>query len=170
MSEFLSLAQRRRSIRHYTNQPVEREKTEQMLQAALMSPSAKRLRPWQFVVVEDKQVIERLAACKQYGSQMLLEAPLAIVVAVDASLTDTWQCDAAIAAEHLLLAAEDLGLGACWVHVCERENAEQTVRELTGIPDSLRVLCIISVGYKNEERRIYELDKLPYEKIHYGKY
>lgn len=167
---FLELCRQRRSIRNYTAQPVEKQKVEQILQAALMAPSAKRLQPWQFVVVDDKATIEQLAACKQYGSRMLLEAPLAIVVAADASLTDTWQCDAAIAAHNMLLAAEDLGLGACWVHVYEREQAEERVRALTGIPDKLNVLCIVSIGYKNEQRRTYELDKLPYEKIHYGKF
>lgn len=167
---FLELCRQRRSIRNYTAQPVEKQKVEQILQAALMAPSAKRLQPWQFVVVNDKAMIEQLAACKQYGSRMLLEAPLAIVVAADSSLTDTWQCDAAIAAHNMLLAAEDLGLGACWVHVYQREQAEERVRELTGIPDKLNVLCIVSIGYKNEQRRTYELDKLPYEKIHYGKF
>ena len=121
-------------------------------------------------MVEDKQTIEQMAACKSYGSQMLLEATLAIVVAVDSTLTDTWQCDGAIAAQNMLLAAEDMGLGACWVHVHQREDSEAMIRRLTGIPDSMEVLCIVSVGYKNEQRRPYDLEKLKYEKIHYGKY
>ena len=177
MNSFLELAQQRRSYRKYTAQSIEQEKIEQILQAALMSPASKRCNPWQFVVVTDHEVLSKMAGCRTYGSQMLTEAAAGILVCVDASLTDTWQCDGAIAAEHMLLEASDLGLGACWVQVYGRfaneENtvsAEQLLRELTGVPDSLNILCIISLGYKNEERKPRELDKLQYEKVHYGQY
>ena len=177
MKSFLELAQQRRSYRKYTAQPIEQEKIEQILQAALMSPASKRCNPWEFVVVTDHEVLSKMAGCRTYGSQMLTEAAAGILVCVDASLTDTWQCDGAIAAEHMLLEASDLGLGACWVQVYGRyaneENtvsAEQLLRELTGVPDSLNILCIISLGYKNEERKPREIDKLQYEKVHYGQY
>ena len=177
MNSFLELAQQRRSYRKYTAQPIEQEKIEQILQAALMSPASKRCNPWEFVVVTDHEVLSKMAGCRTYGSQMLTEAAAGILVCVDASLTDTWQCDGAIAAEHMLLEASDLGLGACWVQVYGRfaneENtvsAEQLLRELTGVPDSLNILCIISLGYKNEERKPREIDKLQYEKVHYGQY
>ncbi|MBO4621964.1 MAG: nitroreductase family protein [Paludibacteraceae bacterium] len=177
MKSFLELAQQRRSYRKYTAQPIEQEKIEQILQAALMSPASKRCNPWEFVVVTDHEVLNKMAGCRTYGSQMLTEAAAGILVCVDASLTDTWQCDGAIAAEHMLLEASDLGIGACWVQVYGRyaneENtvsAEQLLRELTGVPDSLNILCIISLGYKNEERKPREIDKLQYEKVHYGQY
>ena len=174
---FLELARVRRSYRKYTTQPVEQEKIEQILQAALMSPASKRCNPWEFVVITDHEVLSQLASCRTYGSQMLNEAAAGIIVCVDANLTDTWQCDGAIAAEHMLLEAADLGLGACWVQVYGRfvdeantVSAEQEIRKLTGIPDDKNVLCIISLGYKNEERKPREIDKLQYEKVHYGKY
>ena len=188
MNSFLELAQQRRSYRKYTAQPIEQEKIEQILQAALMSPASKRCNPWQFVVVTDHEVLSKMAGCRTYGSQMLTEAAAGILVCVDANLTDTWQCDGAIAAEHMLLEASDLGLGACWVQVYGRfaddrrvagddqnnedalVSSEQLLRELTGVPDSLNILCIISLGYKNEERKPRELDKLQYEKVHYGHY
>ena len=167
MQTFQDLCRSRRSIRKYKAQPVEREKIEYMLRCALMSPSAKRLNPWEFYVIKDTDTLQRMAACKTYGSQMLLTARAAIVVAADAAKTDTWQADAAIAAEHLLLAAEDQGLGACWCHVYQREDSEQLIRRLAHVPDSLNILCIISLGYKDEERKQYDLDKLPYDKVHY---
>lgn len=177
MTDFITLAQHRRSIRKYTEQTVEQEKIEKILQAALMSPASKRCNPWEFVVVTDHEQLKQMAGCRTYGSQLLENSPLGIVVCVDQSLTDTWQCDGAIAAENMLLAAEDLGLGACWVQVYGRyadeegkQSAGELVRNLTGIPEHLTVLCIISVGYKNEERKPRELDKLQYEKIHYGQY
>ena len=174
---FLELARVRRSYRKYTTQPIEQEKIEQILQAALMSPASKRCNPWEFVVITDHEVLSKLASCRTYGSQMLNEAAAGIIVCVDANLTDTWQCDGAIAAEHMLLEAADLGLGACWVQVYGRfvdeantVSAEQEIRKLTGIPDDKNVLCVISLGYKNEERKPREIDKLQYEKVHYGKY
>lgn len=131
-----------------------------------MSPSAKRLNPWEFVVVTDIDTIRAMAPCKEYGAGMLETATAAIVVAVDSAKTDTWQADGAIAAEHILLAAAEQGLGACWCHIYGREEAESLVRQLTGIPEQFHVLCVISLGYKDEERKDYDLDKLLYNKVH----
>lgn len=176
MGTFQELCMARRSIRQYTSQPVEQEKIDYILRCALMSPSSKRTNPWEFYVlrVDDAQctmhdapyVIRQLAGAKTYGSQMFDTAMAAIVVAVDSSLTDTWQCDGAIAAQNMLLAAEEQGLGACWCQIYGRDDSEAMVKELCHIPENLNVLCVISLGYKNEERKNYNLDKLLYEKIH----
>ena len=164
-SEFLELCRRRRSIRKFTDEAVEQEIIDMILQCALMSPSGKRINPWQFYVVQDRGLLQQMAACKSFGSQMLRTATAAIVVALDAAATDTWQCDGAIAAQNILLAAEDLGLGACWCQVYQREQAEQTVKQLCGVDDALTVLCVIALGHKSEQRQLYDLDKLPYDKI-----
>ena len=145
---------------------MEREKIDYILQCALMSPSAKRLNPWEFVVVTDEQKLRKLSGCKTYGSQMFNTATAGIVVALDSSLTDTWQADGAIAAEHILLAAAEQGLGACWCHVYGRDESEQIVKDQTGIPENYAVLCVIALGYKAEERKDYDLQKLLYNKIH----
>ncbi|MBQ9440605.1 MAG: nitroreductase family protein [Paludibacteraceae bacterium] len=175
MDNFLELLQHRRSIRKYTAQPVEEEKIECLTRAALMSPAGKRLNPWQFVVVTDHEKLSKMSQCRTYGSQMLNEAPLGIVVCADASLSDTWQFDCAITAENIMLAARDMGLGSCWVQVYGREHddpegrfntAEQWVRHLLSIPDNITVVCVVSIGYPNEERKPYDFDKLPYDKIH----
>ena len=166
MQSFLELCQHRRSIRKYTSQPVEREKIDYLLRCALMAPSGKRLNPWEFVVIEDTKTIRAMAPCKEYGAGMLETAMAVIVVAVDTQVSATALFDAAIAAEHLLLAAEEQGLGACWCHIEGRDDAERMVKQLTGIPEALTAICVITLGYKDEERRAYELDKLKYEKIH----
>lgn len=166
MEDFRNLCQHRRSIRAFTEQAVEREKIDYILQCALMSPSAKRLNPWEFVVVTDEQKLRKLSGCKTYGSQMFNTATAGIVVALDSALTDTWQADGAIAAEHILLAAAEQGLGACWCHVYGRDESEQIVKDLTGIPENYAVLCVIALGYKAEERKDYDLQKLLYNKIH----
>lgn len=173
MQDFVTLCQHRRSTRKYTAAPVEQEKLDYMLRCALMSPSGKRVNPWEFYVTTDTAKIRPLSACRTYGSGMFQTAQAAIAVTVDASLTDVWQFDGAIAAQNLLLAAEDCGLGACWCQVYGRyvdeentKTAEQHVREVLGIPENLTVVCIISLGYKDEERKPFDFEKLPYQKIH----
>ena len=176
---FLELALHRRSIRKYLPKAVEQEKIDKMLQAALASPSSKHLNPWEMVVVTDRNLLTRMAGTKTYGSQMLKEAPLGIVVLADKESTDTWQCDASIVAFSLLLSAADLGLGACWVHIYDRsltltdgteQSAETAIRQMLDIPEQKAVLCIVATGYPNEEKKPINTDKLQYEKVHYGKY
>lgn len=166
MTSFLTLCTQRRSIRKYTSEPVAKEQLDTILQCALMSPSGKRINPWQFYVLTKEEQLRPLAQCRTYGSGMFLTAMAGIVIAVDASLTDTWALDAAIAGENILLAAADLGLGACWCQVHDREGAEALVKQVAGIPENLTVVCVISLGHKDEERKDYDLTKLPYEKIH----
>lgn len=164
---FRDLCAHRRSIRKYTNAPVEQEKIDYLLQCALMSPSAKRTCPWEFIVVRDEAKLRPLAGCRTYGSQMFNTATAAIVIALDPTLCDnTWMADGAIAAEHILLAAAEQGLGACWCHVHEREGAPELVRKTCGIPEKYEILCAIALGYPDEERRPYEIEKLKYEKVH----
>ena len=171
MATFREICAQRRSIRKYTSQPVEQEKIDYMLQCALMAPSAKRTCPWEFIVVRDEAKLRPLAGCRTYGSQMFNTATAAIVIALDPTLCDnTWMADGAIAAEHILLAAAELGVGACWCHVHEREGAPELCHRLFNIPQDKVVLCVIALGYPDEERRSYELDKLKYEKIHYETY
>ena len=172
---FLDLLKRRRSIRKYQNKTIEPEKIKQILTAALMSPSSKRTNPWEFVVVEDQEILSQMSLCRTYGSQLLENAPLGIVVCADTTKTDMWQCDASIAAILMQLEAENLGLGSCWVQVYKREKdehqtAEEHIRTLLAIPEHFAVLNIVAIGYKDEERKPYDLEKLKYEKIHYGKF
>lgn len=170
MDSFEELCRSRRSIRQYKAQPVEQEKIDYMLRCALMSPSSKRTNPWEFVVVRDEAKLRAMEGCRTYGSGMFKTAMAAIVVALDTSLSDTWMADGAIAAEHLLLAAEEQGLGACWCQVYQREGAEELIRSLCGIPADRTVLCVISIGYKDEERKPYDPAKLLYGKVHSEKY
>lgn len=170
MDSFEELCRSRRSVRQYKAQPVEQEKIDYMLRCALMSPSSKRTNPWEFVVVRDEAKLRAMEGCRTYGSGMFKTAMAAIVVALDTTLSDTWMADGAIAAEHLLLAAEEQGLGACWCQVYQREGAEELVKSLCSIPADRTVLCVISIGYKDEERKPYDPAKLRYDKVHSEKY
>ena len=167
METFEQLCQHRRSIRKFTAQPVEDEKIDYMLRCALMSPSAKRTCPWEFVVVRDEAKLRPIATSRAHGAQMFNTATAAIVIALDPTLChNTWMADGAIAAEHILLAAAEQGVGAVWCHVHERENAPALLHQLCTIPENMEILCVIALGYPDEERSSYDLAKLKYEKVH----
>jgi nitroreductase len=175
MISFFDLLKQRRSIRNYQQKAVEIEKIIQITQAALMSPASKRSNPWEFIVVQDREMLQKLADCRPHGSQLLDNSPLGIVVIADTEKSDVWLEDASIAALIIQLQAHDLGLGSCWVQVYKREKdelvtAEKYIKDLLNIPLKYAVLNIVSIGYPNETRKPYEVDKLQVEKIHFEKY
>lgn len=173
MTDLHELLVNRRSIRRYTSQPIAPEDVKLILEAALLAPTSKSSRPWQFVVVEDREMLQRLSECKEHGAGPIARAPLAVVVAVDPSLTDPWIEDASIAATLMQLQAADLGLGSCWIQVRDRYRADgvsanEYVQELLGIPETLPVVCIVTFGHKDEERKAVDSSKLLWEKVHIG--
>lgn len=173
MNTFNELLKNRRSIRKYEQRPVEEDKLKLILQAALMSPSSKRTNGWEFIVVDNKEVLEKMSECREVGSKFLAEAPMAIVVCANPEKSDVWFEDASISAIILQLASADLGLGSCWIQVYKRmhtteETAGDYIKTLLHIPDNLEVLNIVSIGYKNEERKPYDVEKLSYDKLHWN--
>ena len=175
MENFSELVRLRRSMRKFTDEPLTSEQVETLMRAALMSPSSKGKHAWHFVVVEDQAMLERLSHCKAQGADFLAGAPLAIVVLGDPQESDVWVEDASVASTVLLYAAEDLGLGACWIQVRERymedgTPADSVVRALLEIPEPLRVLSIVAVGHKGMERKPFNEDRLLWEKVHIGQF
>ncbi len=173
MSDFHNLIVNRRSIRRYTEEEISPEDVKTILEAALMAPSSKSTRPWQFVVVEDSAMLEALSKCKESGAGPIAGCALAIVVAVNVEATDPWIEDASIAATYIQLQAQDLGLGSCWIQVRGRYTAndmesETYVQNLLEMPDTILPVCIITLGHKNEERKPQATDKLLWEKVHIG--
>ena len=158
-------------MRQYTNEELTQEEVVVLMRAALMAPSSKRSNPWQFVVVDNKELLRRLSSCKAQASQFIADAALAIVVAADPLASDVWIEDCAIAASYVQLQAEDLGLGSCWVQVRERFTASgqpsnDYVHEVLDLPLPLQVLCIIAVGHKGMQRKPFNEDHLQWEKVH----
>lgn len=175
MKDFYELLKIRRSIRKYQSKSVEPEKIKQITTAALMSPASKRSNPWEFVVVEDREMLQKLADCRPVGSKLLENSPLGIVVIADTTKSDVWIEDASIAALIIQLQAQDLGLGSCWVQVYNREKEEgltaaDYIRDLLNIPAHYAVLNVVSIGYPDEDRKPYDEEKLPYDKVHMEKF
>lgn len=160
----LSLIKKRRSIRVFQKRKVEKEKISQIIQAALLSPSSKSNNPWRFIIVEDDKILSQLSNAKTHGSRFVADAPLSIIIIADPKQSDVWIEDASIATTIMMLTAQDLGLGNCWVQLRERDyseeqSSEEFVKDLLHIPAHLRVLCMVAIGYPDEqkpEKRIEE--------------
>lgn len=173
MENFRELLLNRRSIRRYTPEPIDSEQVRMILEAALACPTSKNGRSWHFIAVEDKETLRALGECKPNYAISIANAPLAVVVCADMTKSDAWIEDASVAAIVMQLQAADLGLGSCWVEVRNRfrpddEPSEDYVRQLLGIPEEFGVLCILSFGYKDEERRPIDPSRLLWEKVHVG--
>ena len=175
MESFASLIKQRRSTRKFTEEPLTPEQVEAILKAGLMAPSSKRSNPWQFIVVEDKEMLQKLAHCKNGGSAFLEGCSLAVVVCADVMASDVWVEDASVASIYMQLQAEDLGLGSCWCQIRNRVTEDERdsndyVRFLLQIPYQLDVLSIIGFGHKDQVRKPFDESHLHWEKIHLGKY
>ncbi len=146
----------RRSIRKYKDTPVEREKIEQVLDAARLAPSWKNLQCWRFLVLTDparKEALLSAFAEDNPGRKAFLQAPVAIVICGDPAESDVshgvdyYVADAAIAFEHICLAAHAVGLGTCWMGLFD----EADMKAKLGIPDHMRVVGVTPLGYPDQE-------------------
>ena len=142
----------RRSIRKYTDKPVGEKDVKMLLEAAMAAPSSSNRRPWHFVVVTDRLMLDHLARVHPYG-KMLFEAPLCMAVCGDTAISPgSWVQDCSAAAENLLLAATALGLGAVWLGVHPRESRVAPIRNALKLPKTIVPLNLIAIGYPAEEK------------------
>ena len=170
MKDFSNLIAIRRSHRKFSPDPVTDEQLRTIERAALIAPSSKGLHNCELVVTRRTNVILQLAHCKAQGAEFVEGATVVIAVVGDPKVGDMWVEDCSVAATMMLLQAEDLGLGACWVQVRERKDkegndAEGNVRHLLGIPEGRRVLCLVVMGHKGMERKPQNEERLHWEKV-----
>jgi len=175
MNSFAELVKTRRSTRKYTDQLLSPEQVELILKAGLMSPSSKRGTPWQFLVIEDKEMLKKLAASKPHGAGYLEGCALAIIVMANVMESEAWIEDTSIASIMMQLQAEDLGIGSCWCQIRGRVTEDemdsaQYIRGLFDIPYQLEVLSVIGFGFKVQENKPFDESRLQWEKVHIGAY
>ncbi|MBQ9821286.1 MAG: nitroreductase family protein [Muribaculaceae bacterium] len=162
----------RTSIRQYKDQPVEQEKVDILLKAAMAAPTAVNLQPWHFIVITDKPTIDLLS-----GRQPT-NAPLLIAVCGDTDKTtmpdgktklpDFWVEDVSAATENLLLAAHALGLGAVWTGVYPAMERVAEVANVLNCPQNIVPMAVVRVGYPDEAPE--PKDKFKEENISYNKF
>ncbi len=157
----------RKSVRKYLNKSVEEDKIDAMVKAGMAAPSGMDRRPWEFVVVTDREALDSMAAKLPYA-KMLTNAPLAIVVCGDTTRSSYWYLDCSAATQNVLLAAEALGLGAVWTAAYPYEDRIDVVRQNTGLPENIVPLCVIPIGYPDGPQKAK--DKFDLHRVHRNKY
>jgi len=171
----ISVLETRRSIRRFQERDVEPEKIATLIEAALRSPSSAGRNPWEFIIVNEKPLLEQLSRAKPHGAAFMKDASVGFVVCADPAKCDVWIEDASIASIILHLTAASLGLGSCWVQIRERmhdnsTSAEAFLREVLGLPENLKVLSMVGMGYPAEEKPGHDRETLPYEKVHWNRF
>lgn len=158
--DFLEVIEKRRSVRKYSDRPVEKEVLDAVVKVAQTAPSSRNSKSSAFMIIEDKDTLEALSQMRDSGSGLLAGAQSAVVVMGDETKTDLWVDNCAISATFVQLAVTAMDLVSCWVHVNGRPRlkaepegatAEDYVKELLGIKDGLRPYCVIAIGYPVEE-------------------
>lgn len=170
MSDILDMIYTRRSIRVFERRKVDKNILTDLLKAAMAAPSASNSRPWEFIVVTDKEILSELQSKIKYGKY---SAPAAVVVCANLSIAQNesafrfWVQDCSAATENLLIAAAGMGLGTVWTGAYPKEDVMETLRKILGIPADIFPLNLIYVGYPAEEkepRTQYEENRVHWEK------
>ena len=156
---------KRRSIRRYTDQAIEKEQIEKVLKAGMNAPSAGNEQPWQFLVIDDRKLLDRIPDFHPH-SRMLYEAPVAIVVCGDMTKVkykEYWPQDCSAATQNILLSIADLDLGGVWLGVYPREDRVRKLQDLFKMPDGIIPFSIIAMGHPSEKKPpkdIYEPSRI----------
>ena len=149
--ELMDAILQRRSIRKYKNEDIPVKKLEQILQAGLLAPSSRNLRPCRLVLIRDRNTLEKLSGVKKTGGAMLTECNAAIAVLADSEKADTWIEDSSIALAYMNLMAASLEVGSCWCQIHLRatasgKDAEAAVREILSASERFRIVGILALG------------------------
>lgn len=162
----------RRSVRSYTDQKIEQEKLDYILRAAMYAPSARNMRSWQFIVVDDKALFEKVNNMHPYAS-MILSASHAIVVCGD--LNDDkdgtrWMQNCAAATQNILLSAEFIGIGSCWLGIAPDVDRMEGVVDIFGVPEHIKPFSIVTLGYpKSPDKKVAD-GRFEESRIHYNNF
>ena len=164
--EKLELFFERRSIRKYTDQRIDNETIEKIIKAAMYAPSAVNCQPWHFIVVESREMLERIMEIHPHAG-MLSTASHAIIVCGDETLQHDdgyWVVDCGAATQNLLLAAHVLGVGSCWVGLHPREGRKASVSALMNLPGHVKPFALVALGYASGKKE--RPQRFHREKVH----
>ena len=162
----LDVMRARRSVRAYRSDPIPEDKIRRVMEAARLAPSGKNLQPWKFILVRDAETRRKLAEASR-RQLFMAEAPLTIVACGypdrsyqrQGNYMPSWSIDVGIALEHLMLQAQEDGLGTCWIGAFE----ETQVKSILGVPEGVRVLALTPLGFPDEapaDRGRISLDRI----------
>lgn len=157
------------SVRKYTDEPVSEDCLRTILEAGFCAPSACNLRPWEFIVIRDRDTLDDIAEHGRF-QKMFLSAPLGILICGNTKriiTRDLMINDCSAAAENMLLAAHGTGLGGCWCGIAEKP-AKKYFSEKFGLPENIEAAALLAIGHPAEQRT--QPDRYVPEKVHYEKF
>jgi len=160
----------RRSIRKFKPQEISKEIQRELLEAAMLAPSAGNEQPWQFVVIDDRKILEQIPQICPTAS-MCRQSPLAILVCSDRNLEkypDFWVQDCSAATQNILLAAHALGLGAVWAGVYPMKERVEGFRKMFLLSEEITPFALIALGYPDEEP--VPARRFRVERVHYNRW
>ncbi|RGP15093.1 nitroreductase family protein [Parabacteroides gordonii] len=156
----------RKSVRKYTERPVEKEKLETLVRAGMAAPSSRDRRPWEFVIVTDRDLLDKMGDGLPLA-RMLKETKQAIIVCGDTVKSENaWQLDCSAAAQNILLAAESMGLGAVWTAAYPYPERMKIIQDALQLPEHILPLTVIPLGYPTGIEK--PKDKYNKKQIHYN--
>ncbi|MEE0683984.1 MAG: nitroreductase family protein [Bacilli bacterium] len=165
----MNIIYQRRSIRKYEDKEIPKEKLIQLVKAGMQAPSAHNKKPYEFIIVTEKETLNRLSETGLYCHMLKYAAAAIIVISPgDEKETPYWQADCGAVVENILLEATDLKIGSCWIGEYPNIEKSDKVKEILEIPNNYQVFATISLGYTKDQKEpnnnYYE------EKIHYEKF
>ena len=158
--ELKKILAKRRSVRKFSPTTPSREVLLDIVRDALTAPSSRNMHTTRFMIVDDRETLDKIAGMRDYGSSFVTGAPVAIVILGDTTKTDLWRENCAISATMLQLSIVDHGLASCWVHVAGRPclqaepegaKAEDYLRSFLDIPGEWNIECVVALGYSDFE-------------------
>ena len=168
--QLLDIMLKRRSIREYTDEKIPQEKLDKILQAGLLAPTSRNRKPCEFIVVKNKEFLQKLSKSKSAGSAMLEKADCAVVVAADSDKADTWIEDSSIAMAYMDLMATECDVASCWVQshlrrTSDEVDSEKYIKGLFELSDNYRIVGILSLGINSNRPPAHALDEIDEDKI-----
>ena len=167
---------KRKSIRAFSSQSVAPEKIENILRAAMRAPSGINGQPWEFVVVDDREVLSAMQQASP-GGRALQTAPVAIVVLekeipfrVEKGLTWLAPQDLGACTQNILLQAVEEGLGAGWMGIGPGTPGQAAIAQVLGLPENIKPYSIVGIGYPAEDADLEPADRFDPSRIHHNTY
>lgn len=167
----------RRSVKSFTNQPIQAENIESLLKAAMHAPSGCNTQPWHFVVLTDRVLLDKTAELSPYA-KMACEAPLGILLCADTSIKnflpvdtalgcvpETFPYDLSAAAQNMLLTAHDLGFGGVWTFLYPLPSVMKVYRDWLKLPENITPFCLLLFGYPKEPHAPHH-DRFRQDRVH----
>ena len=171
----IDLLRKRRSIRRYRADRVDKKSVALLIEALLRAPSSRDIQPCEFILVDDPETLGKLSSSKEHGSEFLAGAALGIVICADSTKSDVWVEDCSIASILVQMAAQSLGLGSCWIQIRNRNHisdltSEGYIQKVLGIPAHIKVESVVSIGHPAEKRKPVPKASLRSGKIRHNSY